>query len=166
MEPDAPPPIPSPQDAADPQGAPEPQCAPDPLSSSERSALRQTVHEINTGLFFEAHETLELAWTHCEASYRLFLQAIIHVAVGCHHGTNGNRLGMERQFTKAIRKLDAYRPVFAGIETELLQATLRKLLLQSRDAQPWAAEIALPLVHCVQPGNHPKLSSGREIRNG
>ncbi len=102
------------------------------LTPGEREALVRGVKEINEGRFFEAHETIELAWTHCHSPLRPFLQAVIHVAVGSYHGTNGNRLGMERQFVKARRKLADFLPVCERIDTASLDARIARLLQDSQ----------------------------------
>jgi predicted metal-dependent hydrolase len=111
----------------------------------EFEVLRKAVEEINAGLFFEAHETLELAWAPCRTSNRLFLQAVIHAAVGAHHARQGNAAGMDRQFAKAARKLKAYLPEHEGLDTSRLSQTLEDLrhLLAAANCIP---EIPQPLV--------------------
>ncbi len=116
------------------------------LNVAEMAALRQGVEEINTGLFFEAHETIEHAWTYCQSPFRPFLQAIIHVAVGCHHGRNGNRLGMERQLRKARRKLAAFLPCCGGIDTAALDASLAEMLEQCQEYATGGKPLALGLI--------------------
>lgn len=89
----------------------------EPLTAAERACLLRGLALLHNGAFFEAHEEIEIAWTHCRTANRRFLQAIIHVAVGCHHHTNGNALGRERQFRKAIRKLQEYPAGHAALDT-------------------------------------------------
>lgn len=118
------------------------------LTTEEQRILDQTVEEINRGQFFEAHETLELTWAQCREHKRVFLQAVIHVAVGAYHASRGNRTGMERQFVKARRKLAPFLPSCAGIDTQALTATLDGLLQPRPAGEDQAISIPLPLVRC------------------
>lgn len=51
---------------------------------------------------------------------RLFLQALIHIAVGYYHHQQGNQPGAERQLIKGLKKLAGYLPDFEGVRTQLL----------------------------------------------
>jgi predicted metal-dependent hydrolase len=81
--------------------------------------------------FFECHEALEAVWTPERGPRRLFLQSLIHVAVGFYHHGRGNSVGATRQLRKALRKLAAYLPECEGIDTAGLyreaEAVLRKI---------------------------------------
>lgn len=82
----------------------------------------------NRGEFFECHEVLEEAWTPERGPRRLFLQSLIHVAVGFYHARRGNPVGACRQLRKALRKMAVYLPVCEGIHTEKLFSEARKVL--------------------------------------
>lgn len=82
--------------------------------------LRQGIHLFNHCEFFECHEVLEEAWTPQRGPRRLFLQSLIHVAVGFYHCQRGNPVGACRQLRKALRKLAAYLPSCEDIDTALL----------------------------------------------
>jgi hypothetical protein len=82
--------------------------------------LQQGIHLFNHLEFFECHEVLEEAWTPQRGPRRLFLQGLIHVAVGFYHCQRGNPLGARRQLHKALRKLTPYLPSCEGIDTGLL----------------------------------------------
>jgi uncharacterized protein len=82
--------------------------------------LEKGIHLFNRGEFFECHEVLEEAWTPERDPRRLFLQSLIHVAVGFYHCQRGNPVGASRQLRKALRKLEGYLPVCEGIDTALL----------------------------------------------
>jgi len=71
----------------------------------------------NRGAYFECHEVLELAWTPERGRRRLFLQGLIHVAVGFYHHGRGNPVGACRQLRKALRKLAGYLPSYEGVDT-------------------------------------------------
>jgi len=71
----------------------------------------------NQEQFFECHEVLEEVWRPARGPERLFLQALIHFAVGFYHHQRANRLGTLLQLTKALRKLAGYLPEFGGMDT-------------------------------------------------
>src|SRR5260370_31685710 len=82
----------------------------------------------NTRQFFESHEVLEEVWTPERGPRRLFLQSLIHVAVGAYHDSRGNPVGACRQLRKALRKMEAYLPECEGVDTARLYRDARKLL--------------------------------------
>ena len=90
--------------------------------------LAEGIELFNRGEFFECHEVLEEAWTPERGPRRLFLQAIIHVAVACYHCQRANPLGAHRQLTKAIRKLQPYLPACESIDTARLNRDAESLL--------------------------------------
>ena len=63
---------------------------------------------------------LEEAWTGEQGPRRLFLQALIHCAVGMYHWQRGNMKGAAGQLRKGLAKLDSYLPDFEGIDTARL----------------------------------------------
>ena len=85
----------------------------------------------NNREFFECHEVLEEEWTPEQGERRLFLQSLIHVAVGLYHAGRGNRIGAVKQLRKALGKLEKYLPSYEGIDTLRLyhdaQAALRAI---------------------------------------
>jgi predicted metal-dependent hydrolase len=83
---------------------------------------------LNSGEFFECHEVLEEIWTPERGPRRLFLQGLIHVAVGCYHVQRGNPVGASRQLRKALRKLEPYLPWCEGVDTEELCREARAVL--------------------------------------
>jgi predicted metal-dependent hydrolase len=92
--------------------------------------LRRGIQLFNDGEFFKCHEVLEEAWTPARGPRRLFLQALIHVAVGWYHCQRGNRAGASRQLRKALRKLGAYLPEYEGVDTARLAGEAQALLDQ------------------------------------
>jgi predicted metal-dependent hydrolase len=90
--------------------------------------LARGIDLINAGEFFEAHEVLEEAWTPERGPRRLFLQAVIHVAVGAYHQTQRNPAGACRQLRKALRKMAPYLPECEGVDTARLYGDTRALL--------------------------------------
>ena len=79
--------------------------------------LDRGIHLFNHREFFECHEVLEEAWTPERGPRRLFLQSLIHVAVGFYHHGRGNPVGAIRQLRKALRKMHPYLPSYEGVDT-------------------------------------------------
>ncbi len=84
--------------------------------------LQQGIELFNHEEFFECHEVLEVLWTPERGPHRLFLQAVIHMAVACYHCQRSNWRGAEGQFTKGLRKLAVYLPECQGVDTGRLFA--------------------------------------------
>lgn len=83
-------------------------------------AFHRGVDLFNRGAFFECHEALEEIWMPEHGPRRLFLQSLIHIAVGFYHHQQGNQPGAERQLQKGLKKLAGYLPEFDGVPTDLL----------------------------------------------
>jgi predicted metal-dependent hydrolase len=79
--------------------------------------LQRGIRLFNDEEFFQCHEVLEEAWTVEARPRRLFLQALIHLAVGLYHCQRGNPVGASRQLRKGLKKLDAHMPSYEGIDT-------------------------------------------------
>jgi predicted metal-dependent hydrolase len=82
--------------------------------------LQHGIELFNRREFFECHEVLEEIWTPERGPRRLFLQALIHFAVGFYHDSRGNAVGASRQLRKGLRKLAAYLPACEEIDTARL----------------------------------------------
>ncbi len=92
--------------------------------------LRRGIEIYNAGEFFESHEVLEEAWTPERGPRRLFLQSLIHVAVGAYQSSRGNTVGACRQLRKALVKMEPYLPEFESVDTGRLYGEVRELLAQ------------------------------------
>ncbi len=92
------------------------------------NSLERGIDLFNRGAFFECHEVLEEIWRPERGPRRLFLQSIIHVAVGYYHHQRGNTAGAERQLRKGLKKLAGYLPEFEGVRTEPLYRKARESL--------------------------------------
>ena len=79
--------------------------------------LQRGIQHFNTGEYFRCHEVLEEAWRTEHGPRRLFLQSLIHIAVAFHHWQQGNLVGAIGQLRKGLDKLEAYLPVYEGIDT-------------------------------------------------
>ena len=82
--------------------------------------LARGISLFNEGAWFECHEVLEEAWTPERGPRRLFLQGLIHVAVGLYHHSRDNPVGAIRQLRKASRKLGPYAPGWEEVDIECL----------------------------------------------
>jgi predicted metal-dependent hydrolase len=96
--------------------------------------------------FFECHEVLEEVWTPQQGPRRMFLQALIHVAVAFYHCQRGNSAGARGQLRKALRKLVPYLPAFEDIDTRMLYSDATTALEQIERDQRLAG---FPRIHTL-----------------
>src|SRR4051812_24959221 len=97
-----------------------------PTATDQR--LVRGILQFNDREFFECHETLEEIWTTEHGPRRLFLQALIHHAVGFYHHQRGNSEGAQRQLRKGLTKLIVYLPGYEGIDTARLHKDMQRAL--------------------------------------
>ncbi len=90
--------------------------------------FRQGVELFNRQEYFECHEVWEQLWTPSRPPERLFLQSLIHFAVGLYHHRNQNALGASRQLAKGLRKIEAYLPEWGGVRTAALAEDMSRCL--------------------------------------
>jgi len=100
--------------------------------------FRRGLDLFNRREFFECHEVWEDLWRPSRGPERLFLQALIHFAVGFYHHQRSNPQGAARQLRKGLRKLAGYLPEFEGIETALLYREGQDCLQQIISGLPLA----------------------------
>jgi uncharacterized protein len=106
--------------------------------------LERGIALFNRGEFFECHEVLEEAWTPERGERRLFLQSLIHMAVGFYHSKRGNPAGALRQLRKGLRKLAAYRPECERVDTARLE---REVSLVLHAIESGATLSSYPQIH-------------------
>lgn len=82
--------------------------------------LQRGIRLFNNRELFQCHEVLEEAWTAEVGPRRLFLQALIHLAVGFYHCERANPAGASSQLQKGLRKLALYLTCCEGIVTARL----------------------------------------------
>jgi predicted metal-dependent hydrolase len=87
------------------------------------------IREFNAGRYFEAHDILEDLWQGYREADRVFLQALIHSAVGLYHLENDNLKGARSQLSKACLKIEPYRPKYWGVRVDILYASLKDQLM-------------------------------------
>jgi uncharacterized protein len=78
--------------------------------------------------FFLAHEHWEDVWRECAGQERMFLQALIQIAVAMHHFSRGNRAGAASLLRRSLNKLEKFPAAFGGVEVEPLRENIRAWL--------------------------------------
>ena len=106
--------------------------------------LRRGIALFNNREFFECHEVLEDVWTPERGPRRLFLQGLIHLAVGFYHCQRGNPAGAIGQLRKGLFKLAAYLPACEGIDTGQMY---RDALAALKRIEGGAAPSGYPQIH-------------------
>ena len=106
--------------------------------------LQNGILLFNNCEFFQCHEVLEEAWTNEVGPRRLFLQALIHLAVGFYHCERANPADARSQLKKGIRKLALYLPSCEGIDTARLH---REALAALERIEAGADNSIYPKIH-------------------
>lgn len=75
-----------------------------PLQIDDITGLRSGLAYFRDGDYFAAHDAWEDVWQGLQGRQRLFWQAMIQLAVGAYHYTNGNLRGCQGQWHKALQK--------------------------------------------------------------
>jgi predicted metal-dependent hydrolase len=90
--------------------------------------LLEGLHCFHSGAFFEAHEHWEVVWLAAPEPEKTFLQGLIQVAASFHHFQRGNSAGTISLLRSALRRLDKYPEVFAGVVVAPLRVAIRSWL--------------------------------------
>jgi len=98
-------------------------------------AFLRGIEQFNQREFFECHETLEGIWMGERGPRRLFLQGLIHFAVGYYHVQRGNPAGARRQLRKGLKKIAAYLPLCESVDTWRLYMEVRDTLASLESGQ-------------------------------
>lgn len=91
-------------------------------------ALLAGIEELNRGLYFEQHETLEALWLSEPDDVRYLYQGILLVGVGLYHLERGNRVGARSKLRRGLECLEWFRPACQGVDVERLVADASRLL--------------------------------------
>ena len=113
------------------------------MERAEGGRIEHGIRLFNEGEFFVCHEVLEAEWTPERGPRRLFLQSLIHLAVGLYHAGRGNPAGAVRQLRKGLRKLAGYLPECESIDT----ARLYRDALAALEAIEAGAPFEPPRIH-------------------
>jgi hypothetical protein len=106
--------------------------------ATRTGVLGRAARLADAGLFFEAHELLEPAWMRAEGRERTALQALIQVAVACHHAEHGNRAGAVSLLAEGLAKLVEAGAVLP-LRTEAWAGALGTALEALRAGRPVSA---------------------------
>ena len=83
------------------------------------------VERFNGREFWNAHESWEKLWLVAETDLDQFLQGLIQLAAAYHHLQRGTTRGAVRLFDAALRRLEAFPPIFCGIDRSLATEAAR-----------------------------------------
>ena len=111
----------------------------------DRSLLLRGADLFNRGLFWEAHEAWEEAWTpDRHGPDRGFYKGLIQIAAGCLHYGRRNRRGAVNKWRAGADLLRPYLPAHRGVE---LEALLREVegFLGAMSAPGWP-ELEMPVI--------------------
>lgn len=96
----------------------------------EIELYRRGIDLFNAGEFYDAHEVLEDVWRAHRGPEKLFLQALIQVAVALHHHSTGNLVGARSLMKRAARNFSKYPNYYLDIQL----ITLRQSLAEWQEA--------------------------------
>lgn len=97
----------------------------------------------HSGAFFEAHEHWESVWLAAQEPEKTFLQGLIQVAAAFYHLQRGNCAGTISLLRSALRRLDGYPEVFAGVVVTPLRVAIRSWL-EALEAGPQFSRPPVP----------------------
>jgi predicted metal-dependent hydrolase len=98
--------------------------------------LASGIELFNAGRFFEAHEVLEDAWREAIGERKLFLQALVQLAVGFHHYTMDNVVGAESVLERGLGNLAGYADECEGIDLLALRINVQAWIAALKRSKP------------------------------
>jgi predicted metal-dependent hydrolase len=105
------------------------------MSYQDDPRFLKGIEEFNQQLFFECHETLEELWLEEHGEERQFFQGIIQIAAGYFKLEQGVPVGAVKLWRTGLEKLNAYQPVYLGMNVEALMQSVRENLAKLEGAQ-------------------------------
>ena len=112
-------------------------------------SLERGIELFNSGLYWEAHEAWEEAWTpDRRGPDRGFYKGLIQVAAGCLHYQRRNRRGTVNKWRSGAGYLRPYLPRHHGVELAPLVATVDGHL-GAMDREAWPEGLDMPLIEAV-----------------
>jgi uncharacterized protein len=109
-------------------------------------SLQRGVELFNRGLYWEAHEAWEEAWTpDRHGPDRGFYKGLIQVAAGCLHYGRRNRRGAVNKWRSGADYLRPYLPRHRGVELQALVAAVDGFLA-ALERVPWPEGLRMPLI--------------------
>jgi hypothetical protein len=108
--------------------------------------LERGVDLFNHGLYWEAHEAWEDAWTpDRHGPDRGFYKGLIQVAAGCLHYGRRNRRGAVNKWRSGADYLRPYLPSHRGVELAPLVERVDGFLA-AMDGEGWPEGLAMPVI--------------------
>ena len=108
--------------------------------------LRRGVELFNRGLYWEAHEAWEEAWTpDRNGPDRGFYKGLIQVAAGCLHYGRRNRRGAVNKWRSGADYLRPYLPAHRGVQLAPLVSSVEGFLA-AMDREPWPVGLEMPAI--------------------
>lgn len=98
------------------------------------SEFWQGIEEFNQQEFYACHDTLEALWMEASEPEKRFYQGVLQIAVGCYHLGNLNWRGAVILLGEGMRRLEAYEPVYSGIDVTELREQSAELLTALQQA--------------------------------
>ena len=98
------------------------------MEAQDDPRLQKGIDEFNQQLFFECHETLEEIWLEERGEDRKFYQGIIQIAAGYFKLQQGVPAGGIKLWRMGLEKIDAYSPVYLGVELASFSAAVKRNL--------------------------------------
>jgi predicted metal-dependent hydrolase len=117
-------------------------------------SLERGIELFNRGLYWEAHEAWEEAWTPDRyGPDRGFYKGLIQVAAGCLHYARRNRRGTINKWRSGSGYLRPYLPRHRGVElgplVDLVEANLRAV---ESSPDGWPDGLPMPIIGSPTPG--------------
>jgi uncharacterized protein len=109
-------------------------------------SLERGIELFNSGLYWEAHEAWEEAWTPDRRGVDSgFYKGLIQIAAGCLHYGRRNRRGAVNKWSSGADYLRPYLPRHRGVELEPL---VRRVdgFLGAFEGKPWAGGLVMPQI--------------------
>jgi uncharacterized protein len=112
-------------------------------------SLEHGVELFNRGLYWEAHEAWEEAWTPDRRGPDSgFYKGLIQVAAGCLHYQRRNRRGTVNKWRSGAGYLRSYLPRHHGVELAPLVAAVDGHL-GAMDREDWPEGLEMPLIEAA-----------------
>ena len=109
-------------------------------------AFTLSLQQLNQGVYFEAHESLEDLWDEAPYPIKLFYYALIKLAVGLLQVERRNAKAAIGQLVPALQYLAPFTPTFLALQTDkvLSQARDRLAIMEGSPSNVEAALEGLP----------------------
>ena len=95
--------------------------------------LRQGIDQLNSGAYFEQHETLEELWRAERREVRRLYQGILQIGVAMHHVRNGNHHGAVYMLQRGMNYLRPFSPRCQSVDVADLLAQAARILTAVED---------------------------------